>query len=75
LRLFRTRDRSDCNLFSACCQYCEPEARLPGFGWPELLLFYAGFMERWYRAGDTARRLTSQLIGAWHAGPERRLAG
>jgi hypothetical protein len=31
---------------------------MPGFGWPELLLFYAGFMERWYSAGDTARRLT-----------------
>lgn len=57
LRLFRTRDRSDCNLFSACCQQYEPGARSPGFGWPELLLLYACLIERWYGAGDTARRL------------------
>ena len=57
LRLFRARDRSDCNLFSACCQHYEPGARSPGFGWPELLLLYACLIQRWHGVGDAARRL------------------
>ena len=57
LVLFRPPDRSDCNLFAACCRSHDSGARNRDFGWPEVLLFYAVIVHRLNETPDIHRRL------------------
>jgi Protein of unknown function DUF262 len=57
LVLFRPPDRSDCNLFAACCRSHDSGARNRDFGWPEVLLFYAVVIHRLNETPEIHRRL------------------
>src|SRR5579859_2803478 len=57
LVLFRPPDRSDCNLFAACCRNHDSGARNRDFGWPQVLLFYAVIIHRLNETPDIHRRL------------------
>lgn len=57
LRLFRTSDMSDCDLFSACCRAYDVAARNREFGMPEALMLYAVLVHRWNDTPDVSRRL------------------
>jgi hypothetical protein len=57
LVLFRPSDRSDCNLFSACCSSHDSGARNRDFGWPEVLLLYAVVVHRLNETPEIHRRL------------------
>jgi hypothetical protein len=57
LRLFRSADRGDCDLFAACCNGYGPRARDRDFGMPDVLMLYALLLQRWTDpegSGDTA---------------------
>jgi hypothetical protein len=47
LRLFRTADRGNCDLFAACCHSYDPRTRDRDFGMPEVLMLYALLLHRW----------------------------
>lgn len=57
LRLFRPADRSNCDLFAACCRNHDTGERNRDFGWPEVLLLYATLLIRQHGSEHAGRRL------------------